>query len=183
MAARGLSVPTYAYALNNPVKNTDRDGLRILASLTTLPPVFGPTNCPDVTNGGSLPGCTRTWLSAPIKVGSCYRGAADLRCSAGANGAWKFDVSLKLNIQSQYDSPDVMNASSSDSPGLTLGEHEELHRADVRDALHDINSAINTEGFGSQQACNAARASVIKALEDYYGMSAVSGRILRDQHL
>ena len=185
MASAWMSVPTYAYGANNPLRYMDPDGRRIVTSVTALPPQYvNPTAC-AVAGGGSLPGCTQSSLASPVRVvrvGNCYRAPPDLQCSGGAKGAWKFDVGLHLNLQPQFWSQGTMNLPSGDSPGLTLGEHEDLHKGDVRAAMDGVNSAIQTEGFSSRAACDAARANVRQALSGYYSMSSASSSMLRDLH-
>jgi hypothetical protein len=72
---------------------------------------------------------------------------------------------------------------SSDTPGFTLQQHEDLHMEDFREGLTDdaINAAIKTEGFNTISECQAARASCPAAINAFIAGVAAASHAARDQ--
>ena len=75
-----MSVPTYAYAANNPLRYIDRDGLRISTTINVSYDQFG-----SFPNG---PGTQVASLSA----------SWDRGCVPDGKGGWKFDASVTAQI-------------------------------------------------------------------------------------
>lgn len=79
-----------------------------------------------------------------------------------------FDALVRdLNIRKEFQEPRM--SESSDTPGVSLDQHEDFHVSDFREAFSSsaVNAAIRTEGFATPGACNAARLGIDAAFEEY----------------
>jgi len=71
---------------------------------------------------------------------------------------------------------------SCDTPGKSLSQHEDLHVNDLRDAFNGdlLDSKYTTEGFGSLEACEAARNGFADWFKDYVAGGHAASKAQRD---
>ena len=157
-----MSVPTYAYAANNPLRYIDRDGLRISTTINVSYDQFG-----SFPNG---PGTQVASLSA----------SWDRGCVPDGKGGWKFDASVTAQI-------DVRLAGVGDRPSrgdgnaCNIGSHEDKHVDDFVDDISDIEKQFPSEGFRSPGECDAAfRRLNQKNFGDFVNFITESSRSRRD---
>ncbi|MCC6333782.1 MAG: hypothetical protein IT380_07320 [Myxococcales bacterium] len=171
-ASAGFTTPTYAYAVNAPLRYVDLDGLRISATVVN-------------DSYGWIPGCT----PKPGGGKTCARVARDGalgQCRPSSSGCgYGFDVSVNSYIASHF-SPqtDPKGQSVGDPPGFTLENHEFGHRLDLQFDFAEpaLNQSIQTEGFASQAECERARASFDANLDAYKFNSMLDSVMRRDRY-
>jgi|GEM_PF-7048826 len=140
-------MPAYAYAANNPMAFFDADGLRIRSTV-------------NVTYDRSTP------VALPQTRFTDYAGKSEGCKKSG--GKWKFDASIKSNI-------DVFTGGKDDAPSMNDGNacniatHEDKHVEDFVDGMSDesLNTEFPSEGFKSQAACEAAERSLKMNIRPY----------------
>lgn len=180
-AHAGRQLPSYGYAQNEPVTNLDVDGLKVNASFSVGPDVFGPTPC-QMPGGGTYPGCTETSFPSARVSARCEKDTS-AQCDPG--GRWRFDAWITVRVTRHFESRAAMSSPSGDSPGLSLAQHENLHVADYRYAYseNEINRSVRTEGFSSRTECEAARQAFARTFQSYADAVTSFSCIAHDQHI
>jgi RHS repeat-associated protein len=136
-----LGVDWYAYASGNPMRWVDRRGEEIFSSIQMGDDVI-PGGC------GGMSGCVDFDSNSPAPEPCRLVGCK-----------YKFDVYVDTRIWRQFVSEDAKNWDSTDSPGMTVAQHEDLHVADFTGAFGSaLNGKYQTEGFSTKAACECKRA-------------------------
>lgn len=88
-------------------------------------------------------------------------------CKPRSNSTWGFDVVCSGVIEQIFQEDPA--SPSSNSPGLTLGQHEDLHVQDYQNwyKCRNVNQHIRTEGFRTPCECQKAYENFEKNLEQF----------------
>jgi RHS repeat-associated protein len=132
----------YEYVVSNPVRFVDPLGLKIdCKSTVKYTYAVERTRC-----RGNPAGCTFGSMDAP-KADPCRQ---DKRCGTwGFNGNVNLDIAVEFRVDSRWP--------SSDTPGATLQEHENLHVGDLKNWCDSVANKFPSEGFTSLEKCRQAR--------------------------
>ncbi len=145
----------YQYVDSRPLTFIDPDGRRIVSSGTTRGPTrYNVTQtCTGRTDGGSTCPSRTTVETLPCRQSPC--------------GAWGFDARVDLPYHLEF--VDDPLSRSHESPGRTLGQHEELHASDLNEGYQPdaVESGVMTEGFKSRPACERAQGVFSSTMEFY----------------
>lgn len=73
--------------------------------------------------------------------------------------SYKFDANVSVAIWREFISRKAMGGPSSDSRGLTVSQHENLHLDDYRRGMGSgsLDAAYQSEGFATAADCEAQR--------------------------
>jgi len=130
----------YQYVENSPAVSVDPLGLRLSCTSSRTSRDVTTTSC-----AGNPAGCT--WGEVSFRTTGC-------REQRDCPGKWGFDATVALRIEVQFRVDRTLP--SSDTPGATLEEHEELHVRDYQAWCSSVGGQIQTDGFPGRQACQRA---------------------------
>lgn len=148
----GLSggINLYGYAEASPTNWRDPFGLKIDCDYRlSEKEVQRLTKC---TKNPNAAGCTY----------ATYFGASPMLCKPDGS-CYKFDTVISLFVTTEY-LRGTKNRMNSDQPSLTLGMHEALHQHDLRTMCTSLNSAYQSEGFKTMEACGKGARELAEAI-------------------
>lgn len=164
----------YAYASNNSIYYIDPDGRLITTRTRIGPDEFGPGICL-----AGQAGCN-VWQVGAIEMLTECRAQPAVSCGRGT-GRYGFDVRIRFDTKFGFAiDPATPVKPSSGAAGITVREHEELHRSDILGGIHEINQHIQTEGFSSLTECELARDQILFLANSYLSQTSEASVRLRD---
>lgn len=141
------------FVANNPVRFTDPLGLQISCSSS----VSYEFNFAKPTSCGNWGGCTTPWPKAAAKP---------CEFSMDGCGGFRFEGTIDLKIVVEFAVDPALP--SSDSPGMTLWQHEALHIADLVAWCNKANERFKSEGFTSKASCDAGRRQFLSSMIPFF---------------
>src|SRR5690606_26152564 len=96
------------------------------------------------------------------------------------DGAFGYGWAESFAVMGQFMFRRAKNMPSRESRGKSMGEHEEFHVFDVSRAVLGFVNSIKSEGFSSEEECEAARQRIDLEIDERLRKAEKASVVLRD---
>ena len=158
-------VEWYPYAAGSPSRFGDISGLRITNGVHQNRDTITTTTC----HGAPGAACA----NAAVSFTRC-------KCDGAT---FKFDATVEFAVWREFVTKETILSPSCDSPGLAIGQHEDLHISDYKTGFAPgiLDSRIQSEGFSSMAECEEHSAALTSEVGKYRDSVLAASEAARDK--